>query len=247
MVIIHKKHKESAQEKESRLQEEQEKAMGLQDQYQARGFELVSWVQDHKGLVSLFIVAVLGLGAVYSGFLYYQKRASETASSAYLVALKDIDALEKKSKEDIDKLKVVQTSLTEIANSYNRSGVSVLANLYAGHLALQTSDAQASVALYQSAVGQIKTSDPLYPLALIGLGYAQEKSGDAKSALSSFESVVALKTTLGTDLALWEAARLAKNAQDTEKANKYLARLLEEYPASVYEKNAKKLKSEVRN
>ena len=41
MVVIRKKHKETPEEKEAREQKEREQAMGLQDNYQARGFELL--------------------------------------------------------------------------------------------------------------------------------------------------------------------------------------------------------------
>jgi len=244
MVIIHKKHKESADEKESRRKKEQESAMGIQDQYQARGFELVSWVQDHKGFVIGLIVFILVVGAALSAFLYYERRSAEVASAAYMEVLKDADTLEPGKKEDGEKLKSIQANLIEVANSYSGTKVAILANLYAGHLALQNNDANESVKLYQNALAKIKQTDPLYPLAMIGLGFAHEKSGDNKKALQNFESVIELKSGLGADLALYEAARLA-TAEDPEKAKKYVGRLLEEYPSSVYEKNAKKLKAEV--
>lgn len=245
MVVIHKKHQESEQEKSARLQKEQEQAMGLQDHYQARGFELVSWVQDHKIIVSLMIAALFLAGALFSGYVYYQKRNAEMASAAYLSALKEVSEHDPSKEEDKAKLVEAQKRLAEVAGSYGRSGVSVLANLYGAHLALLNNDIQGSVAMYQGALAKLNTADAVYPLAQIGLGYAQEKSGDSVAALASFERVLDSKSGLGNDVALWEAARLAKNTKDLDKAKKYIARLLEEYPASVYEKNAKRLKAEV--
>lgn len=81
MVIIRKKHKETDQEKELRQKQEQEKSMGIQDQYQARGFELVTWMQDHKVLVSVAIAVLVIGGALFSAYVYYQQRAAELASS----------------------------------------------------------------------------------------------------------------------------------------------------------------------
>lgn len=246
MVIIRKKHKETAEEKEARLQKEREKAMGLQDEYQARGFELVSWVQDHKVLVSILIVVLVLGGAAFSAYLYYQQRAAEVASGAYLEAVRAIEGVPKTGEENIAKWQKAQTSLAELARSHKNSGVAVLANVYAGHVALENNDAKGAIEFYQTALKEIKKTDTLHPLVLIGLGYAQEKSGDTKSAIASFETVIESKNTTGRDLALWEAARLSKDAKDLEKAKTYVAKLLEEYPTSVYEKDAKRLSEAIK-
>lgn len=245
MVVIHKKHKETADEKEIRHLKEQEEAMGIQDQYQARGFELVSWVQDNKGIVTGLIVLVLLIGAAYSGYLYWDSRRSEEASSAFMAAVKEYESLESDTTADAEKRKALQAQFMEVAKSFSASDVARMANIYAGHLALTNNDAPLAVSLYQAAGAKLSKSSPVYSLSLIGLGYAQEKNGDVLGALASFESIIQEKNVAGTDLALWEAARLAQLNKEHDKAVKYLDRLLEEYPSSVYEKNAKKLKAEL--
>lgn len=237
MVLIHKKHKETNEEKDARLKKEQEQALGVQDEYQARGFELVSWVQDHKAIVSALILLLFIGGGAFSAFIYYKDRKSEAASGAFLEALKSLES----DAESADKKKQAQDELSKLAKDFQSSGVAHLANLYAAHLALENGDAENSVKLYQEVLKGIDKSDPIYTSAIIGLSYAQEKSGDQKSALSGFESVIALKDAPGVDLALWEAARLVKD-QSAEKAKEYVSMLLEQYPQSVYEKNAVKLK-----
>ena len=63
MVVIRKKSVETPEEKEERAKKSQEQAMGIQDDYQARGFELVTWIQEQKTLVSLIIIfLILGCG-----------------------------------------------------------------------------------------------------------------------------------------------------------------------------------------
>jgi len=246
MVVIRKKHKETAEEKEARLKAEEAQAQGIQDQYQARGFELVSWVQDHKVFVSTLIAVLILAGAGLSGFLYYQKRSAEIASGAYLEALKPIESMEEKGEEAKAKLQKAENELMEIAKSQGSSGIGVLANIYGGHIALENDDQANAVALYQTALKHLNKSDVLYPLALTGLGYAQEENGDVKSAFSTFESLVELRTNPSKDLALFEAARLASLLKDSEQAKKNLARLLEEYPSSVYEKDAERLKESIK-
>lgn len=245
MVVIHKKHKETADEKEIRQLKEQEEALGVQDQYQARGFELVSWVQEHKGIVIGLIALVVLAGAAYSGYLYWDSRRSEEASSAFMAAVKEYEALENDATADAEKRKAIQTRFMDVAKSFAASDVARMANIYAGHLALANNDAPLAVSLYQAAGAKLSKSSPVYSLSLIGLGYAQEKNGDNQGALASFESIVHEKNIAGADLALWEAARLAQLNKEHDKAVKYLDRLLEDYPSSVYEKNAKKLKAEL--
>lgn len=245
MVIIRKKHKETAQEKEIRQQKQREQAMGIQDQYQARGFELVTFVQENKILVSCIIVALVLGGALFSAYLYYQELSLEKASSEFLETLKKVEEMGTGGEENVAKRQEVQAGLIQLADTHKRTGVATLANLYAAHFALENNDAKKSIELYENALLKIKTSDSLYPLARIGLAYAQERAGDNKNALGIFESVIEIKDGLGKDLALWEAARLSRDLNDKEKSKQYLARLLEEYPASVYEKNARRLREEV--
>jgi|SRR5579871_689333 len=246
MVVIRQKHKESAEEKEARLKQEAERAQGIQDQYQARGFELVTWVQDHKGLVSGLIAILVVAGAVFSGFLYYQKRSREAASAAYLEAVKPIEELEDKDEEKTAKIKKAISALAEVAKSQHGSGVGALANLYAGHLGLETENKKSALAFYEEAVKNINKTDILYPLALTGLAYAHEENGDLKSALTTFDSLADLATNPTKDLALYEGARLAMELKDNERAKKNVARLLEEYPASAYEKDAERLRDSLK-
>lgn len=242
MVIIRKKHKETAEEKEIRLQKDQEQAMGIQDQYQARGFELVSWVQEHKGLVISLIGLLVLCGALLSGYLYYQKRSAEIASSAYLEAIKPIEDREKIDQKDLEPVQKALTALTEVIQGHGSTSTASLARLYAGHLALELRDGKQAVERYKEASKDMDKSNALYPLALIGLGYAHEMSENKKEALETFESLIELKNNPSKDLALWETARIAADLKEDEKAKKNVARLLKEHPASVYERNALMLK-----
>lgn len=241
MVVIRKKHQENAAEKEARLKNEQISAMGVQDQYQARGFELVSWVQDNRILVSAFIALVLIVGALFSGYLYYQKRVQEEASALFLQAMTSLENV-KDEKEKAAAEEKAQSSLIALAESHPRAKIAVLAKFYAAYLAMDADNVKKASELYQSAIDQVDRSDDLYTLALIGLGHAQEKGGETEAALKTFETLVELKINPSKDLALYKAAELANELKEHEKAKKNLARLLEEYPASAYEKDAQRLK-----
>jgi hypothetical protein len=242
MVVIHKKKEETAEEKEARILREQERAQGIQDEYQAKGFELITWIQDHKPTVVALVLLLALAGGAVGAYYYYQRRMSEQASSAYIEIVRKLENLPKAAPENMEKYKEGQKELSELVQKYKGASVTVLADLWAGHLALQSNDALAAVAFYQGALKRVSQKDDLYPLALIGLGYAEESNNQKSEALARFASVAELKHNAGKDLALWEAARLSKDLNETEKARTYVTRLLEEFPNSIYEKNAKRLK-----
>jgi predicted negative regulator of RcsB-dependent stress response len=241
MVIIRKKHVETAEEKENRLRKEAEEKAGIQDEYQAKGFELVSWMQDHKGIVIGVIVLFLIAGAIFSGYSFYQQRANEEATAQFLAAVKNIESMEKEGEEKVAAMKKAEAELQTVASNFSRTRVAVLANIYAGHLALETNEPQAALKSYQNAINAMDQHDQLRALAVIGLGYAQERNGDANAALKSFESVINSKENAGKDLSLFEAARIATDLKEYDKAKEYRERLLKEFPNSVYEKNAMRL------
>jgi len=241
MVVIHKKKKETEEEKAAAKLKAQEQAMGIQDEYQAKGFELVSWVQEHKGFVSGFIIAIFLVGIAISGYAYYKQRSEEAASSAYLEALAPIEG-QKPTEEKKEKLVEAQSNLIAMAEKYPHVGPTVIANLYAGHLALENKESATAVDLYSKALKSMNAKDELYPLALIGLGYAEENNGKPEQALARFAEVVDLKGNVAKDLALWEAARLAHASNENQRAKTYVERLLDEFPSSVFENNARRLK-----
>lgn len=253
MVIIRKKHEETDLEKQAREKKEQERSMGIQDEYQARGFELVSWAQDHKGFVILFIIISLLSGAVFSGYLYYQQRKKEAASSAYMEAVKliekdDIFAVKKESsEEEKEKAQEAKDKLVAVGQSYSGAGVATLSNMYVAHMFLNDGDSLSAIEHYKKAAAELSNNNDLYPLTQIGLAYAQEHAGKKEEALSTVESLLELKSNLAEETVLWEAARLAKDNSQIEKANNFISRLLDKYPGSVFEKKAKQLKEELKN
>lgn len=244
MVIINKKHKDSVEEKEAKKQEEAALQMGIQDEYQAKGFELVQWTQDNKLIVTLGIVSILALGIGFSAYSYYNKRANEEASSAYFDALKfseeDFDEEGKTKPKDLDKAKV---ALQNVIQQHKNSNVAILTNLQLGFLALSKNEFKEALEFYEAAFSKINSKDNLYPLALLGLSKALEKNNKPNEALEHFEKIIsAEKSFPGRDIALWDAIRLTKE-NNKEKAKKYLNLLLEDYPSSNYEQKAKNLKA----
>ncbi len=244
MVVIHKKLKETPEEKEAREKKAAEQSAGIQDEYQAKGFELVSWVQHNKGLVSGLIVGIVIGSATFAGYKYYAKRSSEIASEAYIDAVSNIG--DAKDDEGKKKLAEAHSALASVASGQKDAKVSTLANLYAGHLALENNDAKMAVQHYEKALSDLKEADAFYGLALLGLGYALEKEGRGSDALTYFDKIVTLKLSSFVEIALWESARLSQALDKKESALGYVKKLLEDFPASVYESGAKRLEAKLR-
>lgn len=91
MVLIHKKKTLTPEEQAAEKLKKEGEALGIQDDYQVRGFELVSWVQEHRALVSGLIALVFVGGLGFCAYTYYQQRANEAASSAYIEALEPVE------------------------------------------------------------------------------------------------------------------------------------------------------------
>ena len=150
-----------------------------------------------------------------------------------------IENVSRGSEEDKKKLKDAQSALEALAQSKKDSKISELANIFGGHLALENADAASALKDYQMAQSAMKTSDPFYAVATLGLGYALEKEQKLEEALGHFEKVVALKEPAFLELGLWESARVAHLAGKKEQSLGFVKRLLEEFPSSVYEGPAK--------
>lgn len=241
MVIIHKKTKETKEEEAQRKLKEEERALGIQDEYQAKGFELVSWIQDNKGIVTGIIAAIFLGGLAFSGYAYYKTRNQESATSAYFEALAPLEDLSG-AEAGTDKLEEVQKKLVEISNKFPNAGAALLADIYAGHLALENKQFKDAVELYKAALGKVDAKNELYPLVLLGLGYALESDGQKKEALNRFEQIVKNKSGAAKELGLWKSARLARELGENERAKSLLTTLLEEFPSSSFESEAKLLK-----
>lgn len=242
MVVINKKHKETAQEKEARQRKEQEQALGIQDEYQAKGFELVSWVQNQKTMVSILIIALIGVGAAFSGYLYFKGRRSEMASEQFIKAMRPIEDVGQDGEGAKDKFKNAKAELSGLASTYSNTGVAVLADIYSGHLALKLDDADKSIERYQDALTKLAPDDPFYGLVLSGLGDAQSMKGDYDSAEKNYLKLLDLPPDVMKDSALYRLAQLSKAANKNDMALKYVERLLKEFPGSAFEREAKSLK-----
>lgn len=223
MVKIKKKKVLTAEEKQEKQEIEALQRAGIQDEFQAKGFELTDWVQHHKSKVLVGLGALVLMGVVYSYYLFWSANLNEEASIAYLQATSEASD----AKQKLEDLLAVQADFAS-------SKVSSLATLYAGHLALSSGDTKEAVSLYKSFNEKNTAKNPLKARGMVGLGYAYAKNNQPKEALEVFESIVQDGLGVGEDLAYWEVVRLSFQLKEFDKARENATLLKEKFPTSPY-------------
>ncbi len=236
MVLIKKKKEQSKEELEQAEQAQALQKAGIQDQFQAKGFELIAFLQKRRRLALTFTGVVVCAGFAYFGWILFNNSANEKASAEYQAALQILENISDE-KGDLKK-KAAKEALLKVAQDYKRSDVAKLAHLYAAHLAFELNDPQEAIRIYQSFLQETRKKDELRPLALTGLGYAYEAIHDSDMALKTFEEMISLSSDANADNAFWEIARLAKAKGLHGKARANAEIILKRFPASPLVNNA---------
>tara|TARA_Y100001954_G_C15758539_1_gene577768 strand:- start:471 stop:1265 length:795 start_codon:yes stop_codon:yes gene_type:complete len=239
------------EEKEALEREKAMEAAGLQDEFQAKGFEMVDWMQEHAKLVMIGIGAVVVCGVVVAGVTFAGSQANLDASSSYENALAildksvDTDAEESTGSNvyasEADRDAAAMAALEKVASDHSGSKVALLATLRAGQLAASTGQKDKALALYQTLESKTNDKDALRPVVLSGLAFALEASGDNQKAASTFERLVSLPGDVQKDLGLWQAARLFHGLGKTDVARQNAEKLINQYPTSALKKDAEGL------
>jgi len=226
MVKIKQRKSLLKEEREQEKTQKELKKAGIQDEFQIRGFELVSWAHDHQKSILLAIVAIVLGAGFWSGFALFQQSKNEEASVQYQKALEILN----NEKEDEAKNKKAAEAFRRLSKDYKGSKVSGLAQLYAGYLALELNAPSEAVADYQHFLADFKGE--LKPLAVMGLAYANVKKGNKQEALDAFETVINSDWNIASEETLWESARLASELKQWNLAKKRASELMAKHPNS---------------
>lgn len=224
--------------KEGREQEKAQRELqknGIQDEFQLKGFELVSWATHHKKTISMAI-AVIFLGAAsWSGYLILQQRRNEQASLMFQDALHLLVS----DKKDDEKNKAAAQAFHKLSADFSSSKVAGLAQLYTGYLSLELNSIPEAVNAYQGFLSG-KTGE-LKPLALIGLAYANKRSNKKEEALANFEELLKSEWGTANESMLWESAHLAFELKQQDLAKKRAEELMIKFPDSPWAARAQQI------
>jgi len=220
MVLIRKKKIKTAEELEAERQEKELRKAGIQDEFQAKGFELVSFVQHHKSMITIglvvFAVALVGWGSL----TFFRSGASNDAAGAYEAAMKLVGEAAMAKDDKVKKQDEAIKALDGIIEKHS-DGWAKMAKLYKGELATEKGDSKLALATYQDLANSLSQKDPLRIVALLGLASAYDSAGDLKKALETYEAILASDAKIDEAMVLWQASRFAKALGDKEKMQKF--------------------------
>jgi tetratricopeptide (TPR) repeat protein len=244
-----------AKEAEEKAAEEQAKAeadaAAIQDDFQARGFELVEWVQDNRAGVIGFLATVVIAGLGYGIYTVVEKGNNTAATAAWVSALDLWESPvgtdpnpddDKKAYATADeKYKAARSAFEGVTKAHAGRGGATLSYLYIGHAAQKSGDAAGAITAYQAFLDGTKGDDPLRFAGYNGLAVAKEAAADVKGAIAALEALVALPAKTDKDAALLSLGRLYQKDGDLDKARKRLESLIADYPESSLKTRADEL------
>ncbi|MBI1947221.1 MAG: tetratricopeptide repeat protein [Deltaproteobacteria bacterium] len=245
------KHEPTAEEKaaeEAKKAEEAAKAAaGIQDEFQAKGFELVEWMQERQSLILGLIGLIVTCGLAYGVYTVVQRSRNTDASAALAGALDVVNAEitdappsgdEPTFKSAEERAKVAKERLQQVRGEHGGTGAATLAQLYLGHVALSQGDHVGAAQAYQDFLAETSASDPLRFAGLAGLATALDGKGDRKGAIAKLDELVNLPDTIDEDAALLELGRLHQAEGNSTAARAALERIGKDFPESSLKSRA---------
>lgn len=240
MVFIKKKKHLSAEELEAQQEKNKLGKLGIQDEFQMKGFELVQWMQNHREWVIGFIGVLVVSCLVVSGWVYSRYSMDEDASVAYVSAVEKMEQASS-DKNDPKKLQTALAAFQVVTDGFNGTRLALLSWLQIGHISLELNNFDKAIQAYRFFLDGTSKKDSLKPLAYMGLFRAYEATKDQQRAFDILEELMRDFPDFTNDTVVWESARLAKELTKTEKARELAKNLLEQFPNSPYFKNAESL------
>ena len=226
-------------------------AAAVQDEFQARGFELVDWVHENPAVI-VGVIAMVILGGVGVGvWTAVESSANTAASSSYASAQKLWEAPIAETpapdetgptyKDVAERATAARTAFTTVTTQHKGTGAATLAQLSVGNASLKLGDFDAAAAAYSAFLTGTNPKDDLRFSAYSGLAAALEGKGDIKGAIKALEDEVALSAKTDEDSALLGLGRLYGQDGDTTKARAKLERLIQDFPESSLKARADEL------
>ena len=249
----------AAEEKEAETKkaaEAEAMAAAVQDEFQARGFELMEWVH-HNPSVVVGVIAIVLLGGLGLGVWTVVDRGNNTKASAdYAKAQKLWEApIGEDSRVDpsgasddvptykdvAERSKAARTAFTGVTTKHKGTGAATLAHLAVGHASLKLGELDAAITAYNAFLAGTKPKDELRFAGYAGLAAALDGKGDTKGAIKALEDLVALADKTDEDGALLNLGRLYLQDGDKDKARAKIEKLLEDHPESPLKSRADEL------
>ncbi|MBN4077280.1 tetratricopeptide repeat protein [Sulfobacillus acidophilus] len=239
MVRIKIKKKQTPEEIEKERQQRQREQVGIQDEFQAKGFELVDWMQNNGMVVVGIIAAILMAGFIWAASLLWSNSTNEKASVFYEQATTLLNSDVKEGQSVEHKNKAARALFEKVWLNYPNSKVAGLARLFAAHISFKIGEPKVAIENYKAFIDDASFNNKLRLVGLLGLAYGYDASNEKEKALLTFEDINKEKWYIDGDTVLWEILNLAGELGDKDKAKKASEELIDQYPNSPFAVKAK--------
>jgi TolA-binding protein len=190
-----------------------------------------------------------GLGAVavvvliwWVGDRWISSRADDASYQLY----KAVTAYEKQQAgESVDADENAESLLLEVIDRYGRSDQADNARMYLARINMDRGEVDAARSLLVEIVER-HPSDALGGLATLDLIHLRVASGESAEVAQELESMVAgTDQRLPRDSALFELGELFLHQRDTQRAQTYFQKLVDDFPTSAYVNRARQRLTEL--
>lgn len=238
---------EKAAEEQKKTEEAAKAAAGIQDEFQAKGFELVEWIQERQSLVLGFIGLIIAVGLGYGVYTVVDRSRNTEASAALAGALDVVNAEitdapptgdEPTFKTAEERAKLAKERLQGVVTEHAGTGAAHIAQLYLGHVAMSQGDYDGAATAYQTFLAKTASTEVMRFAGLAGLAAALDGKGDRKGAIAKLDELVSLPDTIDEDAALLELGRLHQLEGNTDAARAALERIGKDFPESSLKSRA---------
>ncbi len=239
-----KSKEELEAEKKAAEEERARQAAGIQDEFQAKGFELVDWAQHHRNFILAGIGAILAVGVILTIVTFARANEDGAASVLYAEAMEtwqgevgpELPGLSDETKlrfeTATEKAEKAREQFLKVISTHPDTGAAELAHLYAGHASIDLGDWDAAVKHYSAYIDGRAQDDALLFAALSGRATALESKGDTDAAIADHKRLLELPVSPAKDAAMLALARLSLAKGDKAQATEYLDQLEERFPES---------------
>ena len=203
------------------------KELKAPDEFLTLTGRFLSFAARHLRTVSLILSIVIGCVVVAWGLLAYSRGIEQDAFGN----LSQIEAQIRATADSGSVPAELIERLQQLTQRFGAGEARGYAWLYLGHVYARKGDLATAAAAYQQALAQAKPSSLLWPLAVLGAGYAFEAAGDLKQAQKAYQRVIDAKTTGFVVEAYLGKARVAEAGHDLDTAIAAYAAVVEKFPA----------------
>ena len=247
MVQLKKKKRITKEEQLAVKEEKRLSKEGIQDQFQAKGFEFVTWSQDNPKVILSVLGGIFAMCLIVVLYGSYSEKKELKASFAYEEALSPLGLQENTDKKELtqdqktENTEQVLNNLSVVWKQYKGNKIAVWAKIRAASLSQDIEKVQDTIKLYESLQSTVGKDQLIYPLIVIALAGSYEKTNNNAKALKMLDDNYSYLQSFAEEV-LWQSTLIAADMNDNKRALSYANKLLNEFPSSKLLSKAKALK-----